>query len=976
MANSAQNTQATPDPFHTALNELLVKFKNRLTARELQRFKGTTLEDVKATLADIEKRQDTQRELRNLTRIRGFLDAMDQFGKVIEVFPNSSNMVAFVWGPLKFLLQTSSTWASSLDRILDAYEQIGEALPLLTQYKSLFEQHPEMQRVLVLIYKDILEFHAPAIRFFDHPVWRQLFRSIWNDFKANFDGILQNFGRHRRLIESQFALLQARQHEADRIDTETHRAHLKSELSSLSRELHSAQRLLERAEEERKRERLSSIKEWIGGSNPGVIHAEMLKVRDDYSETGNWIKSSSEVSCWLNDDIPRSSTLWMHGMPGAGKSVLASIIIEACRKQENHRTAYYYCRSDDINTLSSLAILKGILIQQLAWYPHLASYFQEQRQQKPEVTLNMESTARQIFETIAWESDRQYIIIDGLDECEKEDRKMIISFLTSLITKIDAKIPSKLRLLIISQTEPDIRRLVERAREFELKANHNAQDIGSFVHTWMARLNNKFGLPEVTVTALEQRTCSLAKGQFLFAKLVMENLFSQPTRDELYDELEETNFPKELSQAYDRIFERMKRDLSKKEWKVAIRLLGWITCAERTLKWREMQAALSISPDQGVVDFDGRQAREHIHNLCGALVSVNGERVMLVHATAKWHILKSSRIDITDIEFQLATLCLQYLCFQCFNVVGNNTVPQWELHSSILDGSFGFMDYAIPKWMGHFDRVYSKASYLSDPSQFEQHELVMQALCEAAHDFCITYSGDLDLHRAETNKLQEGENLSKQFQQVLDQFEDSEPSFRSLWSHMVEHRQQSFVKRNEVSLNQLKVAMDTIRSNIEEMSNNRSLARETREKLEKFYGSRPFKCPKTTCFYFHEGFLDKKTRDHHVQRHDRPHHCAVPDCTVAEAGFATKKLLDQHTENFHLDPEVKAGMFKDIKPEKPSHAKFDCGKCGKSFVRRSILKDHELTHAGLRPHECSRCGKAFTRKSDCTRHEKNHDIRR
>jgi hypothetical protein len=82
----------------------------------------------------------------------------------------------------------------------------------------------------------------------------------------------------------------------------------------------------------------------------------------------------------------------------------------------------------------------------------------------------------------------------------------------------------------------------------------------------------------------------------------------------------------------------MKRDLSKKEWMLAIRLLGWITCAERTLKWREMQAALSISPDQGVVDFEGRHAREHIHNLCGALVSVNGERVMLVHATAKWYV--------------------------------------------------------------------------------------------------------------------------------------------------------------------------------------------------------------------------------------------------------------------------------------------------------------------------------------------------
>lgn len=166
---STPSNSSGPDPFAVALDKLLIKFKNRLTPTELQKFQGTTLQDVRKTLVDIEKRQETQRELRNLTRIRGFLEAMEQFGRVVEVFSNSSNMVAFVWGPLKFLLQTSSTWANSLDRILDAYEQIGEALPLLQQYEVLFIHHTEMRKILVLIYGDILEFHMRAIRFFEHP---------------------------------------------------------------------------------------------------------------------------------------------------------------------------------------------------------------------------------------------------------------------------------------------------------------------------------------------------------------------------------------------------------------------------------------------------------------------------------------------------------------------------------------------------------------------------------------------------------------------------------------------------------------------------------------------------------------------------------------------------------------------------------------------------------------------------------------
>jgi hypothetical protein len=44
----------------------------------------------------------------NLTRIRRFLEAMDQYGKVIEVFLNDSSMLCVVWGPMKFCLQVRS----------------------------------------------------------------------------------------------------------------------------------------------------------------------------------------------------------------------------------------------------------------------------------------------------------------------------------------------------------------------------------------------------------------------------------------------------------------------------------------------------------------------------------------------------------------------------------------------------------------------------------------------------------------------------------------------------------------------------------------------------------------------------------------------------------------------------------------------------------------------------------------------------
>lgn len=196
----------------------------------------------------------------------------------------------------------------------------------------------------------------------------------------------------------------------------------------------------------------------------------------------------------------------------SGKSVLASVIIEACINHKQHRTAYYYCSSDDSTTLSCLAILKGLLIQQTLWYPNLVSYFYEQLQQKGEPVLTQENTAKQLFEIVAWGGDRQYIILDGLDGCQNQERNSIISFLASLVSRIDAKEPSKVRLLVVSQKEPDIGRLLEHRQEFEIKADDNAQEIEIFVRAWMRRLREKFGLESEIATSLEDRICMLAKG--------------------------------------------------------------------------------------------------------------------------------------------------------------------------------------------------------------------------------------------------------------------------------------------------------------------------------------------------------------------------------------------------------------------------------------------------------------------------------
>jgi hypothetical protein len=50
--------------------------------------------------------------------------------------------------------------------LLEAYENIGEQLPLLSEYETVFRENPHMIHALEMMYIDILEFHQHALRFF------------------------------------------------------------------------------------------------------------------------------------------------------------------------------------------------------------------------------------------------------------------------------------------------------------------------------------------------------------------------------------------------------------------------------------------------------------------------------------------------------------------------------------------------------------------------------------------------------------------------------------------------------------------------------------------------------------------------------------------------------------------------------------------------------------------------------------------
>ncbi|XP_024904718.1 zinc finger protein 350 [Pteropus alecto] len=49
-----------------------------------------------------------------------------------------------------------------------------------------------------------------------------------------------------------------------------------------------------------------------------------------------------------------------------------------------------------------------------------------------------------------------------------------------------------------------------------------------------------------------------------------------------------------------------------------------------------------------------------------------------------------------------------------------------------------------------------------------------------------------------------------------------------------------------------------------------------------------------------------------------------------------------------------------------------CSECGKAFMKKYLLTDHQIFHTGEKPYRCNSCGKAFFRKVTLNEHRRSH----
>jgi hypothetical protein len=203
------------------------------------------------------------------------------------------------------------------------------------------------------------------------------------------------------------------------------------------------------------RKEVSEILNWLTPIDYGPQHSDFLKRRQ--LGTGQWLLDTAEYQTWQNTD---KQTLFCPGIPGAGKTILTSIVVDdLITRFQNDPTisiAYIYCnfRQKDEQKIDDLlaSLLKQLAQSQSSLPGSIKELYDQHIKKQTRPSLDEISRALQ---SVAGLCSRVFIIIDALDECQASNgcRLMFLTHIFSLQAKTRTNFFATSRLIPDIETE-------------------------------------------------------------------------------------------------------------------------------------------------------------------------------------------------------------------------------------------------------------------------------------------------------------------------------------------------------------------------------------------------------------------------------------------------------------------------------------------------------------------------------------------
>ena len=228
-------------------------------------------------------------------------------------------------------------------------------------------------------------------------------------------------------------------------------------------------------------QRHSQILDWL---SPDDFSAQQTDLFRRHKEgTGQWLLNSHEFKLWLRGERP---TLFCPGIPGAGKTMLTSLIVHNLQEMFGHDAsvgiACIYCnfkrQADQMVDHLLASLLKGLLQGQTNFPQDVELLYQRHKSKgsRPSIT-EWSDTIKAI--TRDW--SRIFLVIDALDECTGAGtRSRLLKEIASLQDHVNVSFFATSRFI------PDV--LEEFNGQLMLEIRATDEDVSTYITDRMTEL--------------------------------------------------------------------------------------------------------------------------------------------------------------------------------------------------------------------------------------------------------------------------------------------------------------------------------------------------------------------------------------------------------------------------------------------------------------------------------------------------------
>ncbi|PBK85125.1 hypothetical protein ARMGADRAFT_1018166, partial [Armillaria gallica] len=438
------------------------------------------------------------------------------------------------------------------------------------------------------------------------------------------------------------------------------------------------------------------------------VAVQRAKLKERVGDTGEWFLESPEFKSW-KDGSTESHTLWCPGGPGAGKTVLASTVVNSLQLPDYEETFIQkktlilniFCDYQYANTQTIENALRSLLKQRIQAHGLSDSIAFLYDNNAPLFLDNLTEILAQELKSF----DRVYIILDDLDEFPGNDggQEKLISVLRAL--------GSNTRLLVTSRDIPAIGSLFETDTWLDIRATD--EDIKAYIKTKLSsgrlahHIKGRGDLREEILTGVTSK----ADGMFLLAGMHMDSLAETPNRKALRDAL--TKLPDNIWEAYDNALERV-HGQSEDRQELAHRVFGWIVFARRPLTVLELQYALAVEPGTTTLDLDNLHDEDFLLDICAGLVvkdetcsdfedlQPSGAIMKFMHQTTReyFHDRRCAEL-FPHIQETITRTCLSYLSLGDFELPTDVDNADNDNILCTLAENHPFLHYSSVHWGDH-----------------------------------------------------------------------------------------------------------------------------------------------------------------------------------------------------------------------------------------------------------------------------------